>query len=307
MPNVGAPPFSSTFSARVVAVHGRTLRVRAGEQLLLASPARRDLTVVCGDQVQCVFDARHAQVHITAIGARRGTLYRTSARGAAELVAANVTLLVAVVAEPPDVDCFIIDRYLAAARCEGLTAAVVANKADRGLTSTVSAELSTLADLGYDCLTVSAHTSRGLPELRALLAAHLGLLVGQSGVGKSSLLRALAPDCDAAVGELIRGREGRHTTATARLYPLPGGGELIDSPGVRDFAPAIERLDAATLGFVEVERLRPQCRFTDCRHMQEPDCAVREAVGGGFAPRRYESYRRLRRLYERLQERARRR
>jgi ribosome biogenesis GTPase len=296
-----------TFQARVTAVHGRTLRLTAGGESLLARPARRELAPACGDDVDCTYDSRHEQVLITAIAPRRSALYRTSSRGSAELVAANVTLLVAVIADPPDADCFIIDRYLAAARCEGLEAVIVANKAELGLTDTIAAEMANFTAIGYPCVTTSASTGSGLTELASHFAGHVGVLVGQSGVGKSSLLRRLVPDSDAAVGELIREREGRHTTTTARLYPLPGGGEVIDSPGVRDFAPAVERLDASALGFVEIERLAPQCRFADCRHLQEPDCAVRAALGAAITARRYESYRRLRRLYERLQERASRR
>jgi ribosome biogenesis GTPase len=300
-------PHPPTFKARVTAVHGRSLRVRAGGNTLLAWPARRDIAPGCGDDVDCAYDSRHEQVLITGIAPRRSALYRTSARGSGELVAANITLLVAVMAEPPDADCFVIDRYLAAARCEGIEAVIVANKVELGFTDTIAAELAGFSALGYACVTASANTGAGLPQLQALFPGHVGVLVGQSGVGKSSLLRALVPESDAAVGELIREREGRHTTTTARLYALPTGGELIDSPGVRDFAPAIERLDAGALGFIEVERLAPQCRFADCRHMQEPGCAVRAAIGAGVSARRYESYRRLRRLCERLRERQTRR
>ncbi len=123
------------------------------------------------------------------------------------------------------------------------------------------------------------------------------MLVGQSGVGKSSLLRELVPGCEALVGELLKSEEGRHTTSAAQLYALPGGGSLIDSPGVRDFAPAAGVLDERTLGFSEVARHAPQCRFADCAHLREPGCAVRAAVAeGAISARRYESYRRLRRL-----------
>jgi ribosome small subunit-dependent GTPase A len=126
-------------------------------------------------------------------------------------------------------------------------------------------------------------------------------LVGQSGVGKSSLVRQLVPQSEAQIGELDRDEEGRHTTTTSRLFDLPRGGHLIDSPGVRDFAPAIDRLDSRTLGFAEVERLAPGCRFQDCQHMREPGCAVQKAAENGeLDARRYESYRRMRRLYDDL-------
>jgi ribosome biogenesis GTPase len=108
------------------------------------------------------------------------------------------------------------------------------------------------------------------------------------------------PDSEASVGALIRDDEGRHTTTATRFYALPGGGAILDSPGVRDFAPALDRLHDAALGFSEIEALSPGCRFGDCRHLREPDCAVRGALGGQISERRYESYRRLRRLSERL-------
>jgi ribosome biogenesis GTPase len=109
------------------------------------------------------------------------------------------------------------------------------------------------------------------------------------------------PDVEVTTGDLMREEEGRHTTTASRAYPLNPGGTLIDSPGVRDFAPAIDQLDERTLGFPEVEALAPACRFQDCRHMQEPDCAVIAAVeDDSLLARRYESYRRLRRLYSDL-------
>jgi ribosome biogenesis GTPase len=131
----------------------------------------------------------------------------------------------------------------------------------------------------------------------------VSVLVGQSGVGKSSLVAALLPAAEVQTGELMREEEGRHTTTASRAYGLQRGGTLIDSPGVRDFAPAIDQLEARTLGFPEVARLSADCRFQDCRHMQEPGCAVIAATeGGDLSARRYESYRRLRRRYSDLVE-----
>ena len=99
----------------------------------------------------------------------------------------------------------------------------------------------------------------------------------------------------------MRSQEGVHTTTASRLYDLAGGGHLIDSPGVRDFAPALSRLEPTSLGFLEVAQRAPRCRFDDCRHLKEPACAVRAASESGeISPRRYESYRRLRRLFETL-------
>jgi len=114
-------------------------------------------------------------------------------------------------------------------------------------------------------------------------------------------VRRLLPQAEVTIGELVRAEEGRHTTTAARLFDLPHGAALIDSPGVRDFAPAVSALDERTLGFPEVARLAPGCRFGDCRHLREPGCAVRAAAEDGtWHARRYESYRRLRRLREQL-------
>ena len=115
----------------------------------------------------------------------------------------------------------------------------------------------------------------------------------------SSDLAALAPSQDVKTGELTRDDEGRHTTTASRAFELDANSWLIDSPGVRDFAPTLEHIEQTTLGFPEIARLAPACRFQDCRHLQEPNCAVQAAVAGGrLNARRYESYRRLRRLHD---------
>jgi len=290
-------------AARVIATHRRLLRVRTADgNEVQARPARRELTLVCGDYVRCEFDARHAEWRVLERMPRATSLYRTNARGGAELIAANVSLLLVVLAPLPRPDFFVIDRYLAAAECGGMAAAVVLNKCELPCDAELEQDLAALQAAGYRVLRVSAHQGSGLPELTALIGTQTAMLVGQSGVGKSSLLAPLVPDSDAAVGELIRDDEGRHTTTATLLYRLPGGGELLDAPGVRDFAPAIDRLEPKALGFIEIERLAPQCRFADCGHLREPDCAVRAALGQAVSERRYESYRRLRRLYERLSE-----
>lgn len=232
---------------------------------------------------------------------RRTALYRSNARGGVEPVLANLTRLLVVIAPVPPPDPFIADRYLAAAESAGVAATPVVNKAELGIDEILQTQLDAYSQAGYAYMTVSAGTGEGVDSLLAACAGQVAALVGQSGVGKSSLVRRLAPDAEVEIGGLVRDEEGRHTTTASRLYELPGGGKLIDSPGVRDFAPAIDHLDPRHLGFVEVARLAPGCRFMDCRHMREPGCAVRQAVeSGAMDARRYESYRRLRRLAEDL-------
>ncbi len=232
---------------------------------------------------------------------RRTALYRSNARGGVEPVLANLTRLLVVIAPLPPADPFVADRYLAAAESAGIAALLVLNKAELGIDATLRTQLEVYTAAGYECMAASATTGEGVDALRAACAGQIAALVGQSGVGKSSLVLRLAPDAEVAIGGLMREEEGRHTTTVSRLYELAGGGKLIDSPGVRDFAPAVDHLDPRHLGFVEVARLAPGCRFLDCRHMREPGCAVRLAVESGLMDaRRYESYRRLRRLAEDL-------
>lgn len=292
----------ATFDARVIAAFGRHLLVQdACGRAIKARPFGRDIGAVCGDDVRCRSDPHHAEVHVVEVLPRRTVLYRTSARGAAEPVLANLSRLLVVIAPVPPPDPFVADRYLAAAESAGITAMPVLNKAELGIDAGLRAQLDSYAAAGYRCMAASAATGEGVDALLCACAGQLAALVGQSGVGKSSLVRRLAPDAEVEIGGLMRAEEGRHTTTVSRLYELSGGGKLIDSPGVRDFAPAVHTLDPRHLGFVEVARLAPGCRFLDCRHMREPGCAVRQAVEtGAMDPRRYESYRRLRRLKEEL-------
>jgi ribosome biogenesis GTPase len=297
------PAASDAFAARVIAAFGRHMTVRdAAGRLLRARPFGRSLTVVCGDEVRCRPDPLHDELHVIEVLPRRSALYRANLRGRSEPVVANLTRLLVVLAPMPLPDLFVVDRYLAAAESAHIAATLVVNKEELGVDAGLAAELAAYARAGYDAVRCSARTGSGTAALlEALPAGAVAALVGQSGVGKSSLIAHLLPEERLAIGELVRAEEGRHTTTAARLFDLPEGRALIDSPGVRDFAPAIDSLDPRSLGFVEVERLSAECRFQDCRHMREPGCAVRAALDAGtFHPRRYESYRRLRRLHEDL-------
>jgi ribosome biogenesis GTPase len=293
---------AASFDADVIAAFGRHLLVRdaAGTELR-ARPSGRKLSIVCGDRVRCERESADETL-IVEVLPRKTLLARANLRGASEPVVANITLLVVVVASLPAPDFFIVDRYLCAATAAGIAGVIAVNKSDLG-ESVDAAELRAYATAGYSHLACSAKVGAGLEALKQALSGAVSVLVGQSGVGKSSLVSALLPGTEVTTGDLMREEEGRHTTTASRAYPLDPGGTLIDSPGVRDFAPAIDHLDHRTLGFPEVAALAPACRFQDCRHMQEPDCAVIAAVEDeSLSPRRYESYRRLRRRYADLVE-----
>ena len=293
---------NDTFEARVTATFGRHLLVRtASGQELRARPFGRGLNVVCGDNVHCRPDPHHDEVHVLEVIPRRTALYRSNLRGVTEPVVANLTRLLVVLAPMPAPDLFVVDRYLAAAASGGISGTLVVNKTELGLTDELRSQLERFEKAGYPWIPCSVRGGTGIDNLLETCAGQVAALVGQSGVGKSSVVKWLIPNAEVETGTLVREEEGRHTTTASRMFDLPRGGHLIDSPGVRDFAPAVDRLDSRSLGFVEVERLAPGCRFADCRHMREPACAVRDAIeSGGMDPRRYESYRRLRRLYEEL-------
>src|ERR1700756_513348 len=243
---------NDTFEARVTATFGRHLLVRSasGEELR-ARPFGRGLNVVCGDNVRCRADPHHDEVHVVEILPRGTALYRSNLRGVTEPVVANLSRLLVVLAPVPVPDLFVLDRYLAAAESGGIVGLLVVNKTELGVDAELREQLDTFSAAGYRWLSCSVRTGEGVDALLQVCAGQTAALVGQSGVGKSSLVDRLVPGAGVEVGELVRQEEGRHTTTASKLFDLPLGGHLIDSPGVRDFAPAVDRLDGRSLGFVE--------------------------------------------------------
>ena len=289
-------------SGVVLASYGRGVLVQSGAENLHCALKGRKQRIVCGDRVRFGYGRSADEPTVEQIEPRRNLIERIDARGRAEPVAANIDRLNIVAASEPAPDWFLVDRYWAGAQIKDIAAMLIVNKSDLG-TGSMQAELAAYRALGLPCLEVSSTTGAEIPALRAALAAGVSLFVGQSGVGKSSLINALAPAAAAQTAQLTRDDEGRHTTTTARWYQLdPGSGAaIIDAPGVRDFAPPASIVRAAERGFVEIHALSVQCRFNDCRHLEEPGCAVRGAVERAeITARRYESYRRLFRLYEKL-------
>ncbi|MGQ0430180.1 MAG: ribosome small subunit-dependent GTPase A [Gammaproteobacteria bacterium] len=303
-----APPPAAR-AGRVVASHGRDALVEdeSGDRVRCRLQGRR-LAVVCGDRVRWLPARTEGGGGIvTEVLARDTELVRVNLRGGREPVAANLSQLVAVVAPSPAPDFGLCDRYLAAAEWAGLKACVVASKSD--LTDPggrIAEAFAAYERLGYAAVRASKHATDGVSALAARLAGERSVLVGQSGVGKSSLTNLLVPGVEAAVDEVSRATEsGRHTTTTASLYRLPTGGELIDSPGVRDFAPPLPAPRAVASGFREISAAAADCRFRDCRHRREPGCAVAAAVErGAISAQRLASYRQLLGLSEDLARRV---
>ena len=260
----------------------------------------RRLRAVCGDQVNWQAQPQGNELLVTAINERDNALERPDSRGRTELVAANLSRLVIVLAPEPEPDFFIADRYLCAAEMMAAEALIIWNKND--LKAPIPAEIKNYQTLGYSLLEMSAKSASGLEGFSTALATDISMLVGQSGVGKSSLINQLVPDADVATSELsAASREGKHTTTASIMHTLPSGGRLIDSPGVREFAPVIRDPARVQIGFKEIIDLAAECRFSNCQHLREPNCAIKAAVESGtVTARRYESYKRLRSSAETL-------
>ncbi len=221
--------------------------------------------------------------------------------GRRQVVAANLDLAIAVLAAAhPAWKPATLDRYLVMASFGGVPGAVCMNKIDLDPAAARAPELEVYPRLGVPVFRVSARTGEGLEELAAALDGRTGVFIGPSGTGKSSLINRLAPDAALPVGEVSdRTRKGQHTTTWTEMLDLAAGGRLVDSPGLRVLD--LTGLPAAELAghFPEIREHGGRCRFQDCRHLSEPGCAVREAVGtGAIAPHRYDSYRRIHRSLE---------
>ncbi len=293
-------------TATVVATYSRRMR------LLLANGRQVDARIkgkrikpVCGDRVSAEPISGESDWLITAIAERDNELTRPNMRGQIEVLAANLDYLIVVAAAEPEADWFIVDRYLCAAEVMGIAAAVVFNKTDLMSNDAGSRrELASYAAIGYEVVQCSALDGSGIDELAGILANGCAIIVGQSGVGKSSLINRLIGDDKQRTSTISdKTGEGRHTTVNSEMIALPSGGSVIDSPGVRDYAPALESSTAAALGFREITRAAQHCRFSNCRHLREPGCAVKAAVDEGtISERRYDSYKRMVNLTEQLAE-----
>jgi ribosome biogenesis GTPase len=293
-------------TATVIATYSRRMRLRlAGGDEVNARIKGKRIKPVCGDRVTAEPIANESDWLITAVTERENELTRPNMRGQVEVLAANLDYLIVVAAAEPDADWYIVDRYLCAAELMGIAAAVVFNKIDLDTdASSTAEELTNYARIGYDVVQCSARKGRGIADIGALLKNRCAIIVGQSGVGKSSIINHLVGDATqrtAAVSE--KTGEGRHTTVNSVMIPLPGGGSVIDSPGVRDYAPALESSAIAAKGFREITAAAQHCKFANCRHLREPGCAVKAAVDDEkISARRYESFKRIVNLTEQLSD-----
>lgn len=278
---------------QVIAAHGRQYYVELADgELLPCFPRGKKSEIACGDRVKIARSSADQGV-IEAILPRRSLLYRSN-EIRQKLIAANVDQLLVVVATEPGFSDELVARALLAAESEAIEVLIVLNKSDLSDKLPGARErLQLLVEQGYRVLELSA--CRDVQALRPHLLGKTSVLVGQSGMGKSTLVNALIPEAGAATREISQALDsGKHTTTHATLYHLDSESQLIDSPGLQEFG--LGHLDRAAIehAFREFRPYLGNCRFRDCQHGREPGCALQTALAeGNIDPRRFEIYQRI--------------
>jgi ribosome biogenesis GTPase len=285
-------------TGRVITRYGAQADIEDEHHSIYRCLLRQNLPpLVCGDQV--VWQAGNNQTGVVvAVEPRKNLLERPDADNQLKPVAANINQILVVAAPLPALDVDLINRYLVAAEMTNIEPVLVINKIDllkAQALQKLKLRLKVYEDIGYSIIYTSSNQEHGLDDLIDHLKDKTSILVGQSGVGKSSLIQALLPEEELRVGALSESSGlGRHTTTATRLYHFPAGGELIDSPGVRAFRLGHASMAQLADGFIEFRPFLGQCKFTDCQHKVEPDCAILAAVAANeISQQRYDSFQRI--------------
>ncbi|PQQ42656.1 ribosome biogenesis GTPase RsgA [Photorhabdus luminescens] len=290
----------------VISRFGQHADVEAEDGSIQRCNIRRTIrSLVTGDQVvwrpslQTQADVKVNGI-VEAVHERTSVLTRPDYYDGIKPIAANIDQIVIVSAILPELSLNIIDRYLVACETLGIEPLIVLNKIDlldEESREWVNEIMSTYHNIGYRVLKLSSHTGEGMEELTKMLAGRISIFAGQSGVGKSSLLNTLLPEDEAEI--LVNQVSdvsglGQHTTTTSRLYHFPHGGDVIDSPGVREFGLWHLTSEQVTLGFIEFRDYLGGCKFRDCKHRDDPECALRKAVEDNeITQERFENYHRI--------------
>ncbi|MCU7845027.1 MAG: small ribosomal subunit biogenesis GTPase RsgA [Candidatus Thiodiazotropha sp. (ex Monitilora ramsayi)] len=287
-----------SIEGQVIIRHGATLVVEDGAGELIQCQTRQNIgDPVCGDRVILEMTGSASGV-VTALLPRESVLSRPDFSGREKPLAANLTQLVIVLAPRPEPSGYLLDQYLVTAETIQVKPIIAINKTDLlegGAAEEFYSSLAHYDGIGYPIVRISAKLDHGLDALIDKLQGETSILVGQSGVGKSSLINSLLPNHDVETGRLSQATGlGCHTTSAATLYHLAQGGELIDSPGVRSFRLSDLSREEIEHGFPEFRPFLGECRFHNCTHEHEPDCAILTAMNEGkISLLRLENFQRL--------------
>ncbi|MFQ3228826.1 small ribosomal subunit biogenesis GTPase RsgA [Reinekea sp.] len=286
---------SEALDGLVIAHFGATLDIEDAQGNITRCSVRSNLPVlVTGDEVIWHADEKgESQGVIVALKERKSILTRPDYRGKLRPVAANVDRIIIVACPSPRTPVNLIDRYLVATAHDDIQPVILLNKHDLiDQAPEMLTELSQYEALGCETLIASINSNEELQAIKTLVADGNSVFVGQSGVGKSSIIAALLPGEDIRIGEISEATgKGRHTTTTAKIYHIPSGGQLIDSPGIREFGLWHITEDDLDKGFPDVTDHAQYCKFNNCTHTHEPKCAVKLAVDEGqLLARRLNSY-----------------
>ncbi len=278
----------------IVAAYGKRFQVElADDQKRISCVTRGKKTdLACGDNVTLKLTDKHEGV-IESTLPRKTLLYRSNAFKS-KMLAANVTQIIIVLATQPSFYEALLNRCLIAAEAAGIKALIVLNKCDLADNDDAKQKLALYTGLDYQVLALSA--TEDISALRPYLQGDASILVGQSGMGKSTIINALLPDADVRTREVSLVLDsGKHTTTAAHLYHLDAHSQLIDSPGLQEFGLHHLSTDELEHAFIEFRPYLGKCRFNNCKHLQEPDCAIKEAVASNkVTPERLAIYQMLR-------------
>ena len=281
-------------TGRVITRFGSELLVSIeGEKPIRCTTKRKLDHVACGDNV--IWQANpHGNATVLKVLPRKNALTRRTYRGLPKTIAANVDQIIVTSSWLPRPLWELVDRYLIAAQQLEAEAIIVINKSDLAETEATEADWKALQDyrdIGYKVIAINAMNGGGIEELSELMKDKTNIFVGRSGVGKSSIAQHYLPNVELLVNDISQSGEGQHTTTTATLYELEMGAYLMDSPGVRDYV--LDELTERKLsdGYIEFAPYVQNCRFNNCTHNHEPQCAVRVAVDNGdISAERYRRY-----------------
>jgi ribosome biogenesis GTPase len=283
----------SAITGTVVAAYGKRFQVELIDKKRISCVTRGKKTdLACGDVVTIKLTDKHEGV-VESTLPRKTLLYRSNAFKS-KMLAANVTQIIIVLATQPSFYEALLNRCLIAAEAANIKALIVLNKCDLADNDDAKQKLKLYTDLGYDVLSLSA--KEDISTLRPYLQNEASILVGQSGMGKSTIINALLPNEDVRTREVSQVLDsGKHTTTAAHLYHLDNHSQLIDSPGLQEFGLHHLSTDELEHSFIEFRPYLGKCRFNNCKHLQEPDCAITFAVNTHkITPERLAIYKMLR-------------